>query len=285
PASGEKDKKKGNGPGTGGGGPADQAAEALDGETPADFLARNGLAPEAWRALGDALSSVSDGVELQAGVAVDFSSSLTVGVGVGVSAGFQAGLDVSVDAALGLAADVSGGADADLDAGFALAAAGGVTAAAETAASTDAQVAADSTRESFGMATGGGGSATTPAPSGAARSPVATTPSARTGASGSGPAAPLPPRADKRATTYGRGVPLRDRVTAPDGRSGDGGYVVVGATARGDLVPVGHDRRSAPWESLSPSPTRDAADREQHRRTPSCGCHRCDPRGRQAYRS
>src|SRR4029077_3263938 len=54
----------GNGPGTNGGGPIDRAAAALSGETPADFLARNGLAPEAWRALGSALDALGDGIEL-----------------------------------------------------------------------------------------------------------------------------------------------------------------------------------------------------------------------------
>jgi hypothetical protein len=40
------------------------------------------------------------------------------------------------------------------------------------------------------------------------------------------PSAPLPPRADPRSTTFGRGVPLRDRVGVPGAETA--AYVVVG---------------------------------------------------------
>jgi len=123
PAAGDGDAAA-NGPGSSGGGPIDRAVAALSGETAADFLARNGLAPEAWRALGSALT-LGGGIELEAGLAVGFDTSLTVGGGIGVTGGLHAGLGASIDATLGLAPTPRSG----LTSGFALSAAGGVTAA------------------------------------------------------------------------------------------------------------------------------------------------------------
>ena len=121
-----------NGPGSSGGGPIDRAVAALSGETAADFLARNGLAPEAWRALGSSLT-LGGGIELEAGLTVGFDTSLTVGAGVGVTGGLHVGLGASVDATLGLASTTRTSTPGGLGQGFALSAAGGVTAAAETA--------------------------------------------------------------------------------------------------------------------------------------------------------
>jgi hypothetical protein len=278
PASGEGD-------GGTGGGPSDRAAEALAGETPADFLARNGLAPEAWRAIGGALSALADGIELEAGVAVDFSSTLAFGGSVGVSAGFQAGIDVGVDARLGLTADAG--------AGLALAAAGGLTAATQSAASAAAAGAADAARERFGVARQATQASGRPASAAAqfaagvdSRQPVATAPSVRTLAPQPASPAPLPPRADPRATSFGFGVPLRDRVTSAAAEGAVGTYVVIGPRLPATQVTDVSARRGrgTPWEQLAATDATRRADAEQHRRSPPCGCHRCDPRGRQRYR-
>jgi hypothetical protein len=266
----------GNGPGTSGGGPIDRTAAAIAGETPADFLARNGLAPEAWRAVGPALDAFGDGVELPAGASIGFDTSLFAGPGIGVSAGLHVGIDASIGASLGLEEGASSasstGSVSALEQGFALSAAGGVTAAAETAKQVEASVAADAARSSFGMASAGDDRA----PVMANRAPLATSSSARTQSPVAPPPAPMPPRADERATTFGRGVPLRDRREVP-GAHPDG-YVVIGRAAPIDTTMRARGRRPMPWEQLSAA-TRAVADREQSARTPSCGCHRCDPFG------
>lgn len=269
PGAGDGDLQP-TGPGSNGGGPVDQAAAALAGETPADFLARNGLAPEAWRALGSVLGALGEGIELEAGVSIGFDASLSVGLGVGVSAGLHVGLGTSVETSLGLQAG-SGGASAagaGLQQGFALAAAGGVTAATESARTSEASGAADAARAGFG-GTPAAASVIGP-PAAAARSPLAAGGSARTLSATSAAPAASPPRADRRATSYGRGVPLRDRVTVP-GAEPDG-YVVLGRPSA--IAPDGgHISALAPWERLGASSTRLDADREQGARRPDCcGC-------------
>ena len=267
PDSGEGDEEAPGGPGTSGGGLADTSVPALDGETPADFLARNGLAPEAWRALGSALDALSDGIELEAGLSVEFASSLSIGAGLGVSAGFRAEVGTSVEAALGLggAGPPSGstGRSTGLQAGFALSAAGGTTAAFETAKAAGADAASGAARASFG-AEGDRGPA---AASGGSRAPLTASTSSRTQPALPAPPAPLPPKADPRATTFGFGVPLRDRIGVP-GSDADG-YVVIGRALPTEIS--GRSRRpgtTAPWEQL-PAPATSALDR---RPTASAGC-------------
>ncbi|GAA3650811.1 hypothetical protein GCM10022237_08200 [Nocardioides ginsengisoli] len=155
-------------------GPVDRAAAALAGESAADFMARNGLPPEAWRGLGAALD-VSGGIELQAGMTIGFDSNLSAGAGLGVSAGVHLGLDVSVGASLGLEAGVG------VDQGLALSAAGGPTLAFAQEQATLSLTAVDAARVSFG------GTAT---------------------ASGAFSAS-AEAHVDARATSFGAGVPLR----------------------------------------------------------------------------
>ena len=252
-----------NGPGSSGGGPIDRAVAALSGETAADFLARNGLAPEAWRALGSSLT-LGGGIELEAGLSVGFDTSLTVGAGVGVTGGLHVGLGASVDTTLGLASSARSG----LGQGFALSAAGGATAAAETAKTTAAAASANASRTSFGRP-----------PAAAAARPADRTPLAVTGSMRTQPAtpaapAPPPPQADARATAYGRGVPLRDRAQVP-GAEADG-WVVIGAPSPIEAS-ARPGRGGAPWERLGPITS---AGGDDSRDTGSCGCHRCDPLGR-----
>jgi hypothetical protein len=168
-----------------------------------------------------------------------------------------------------------GAAGAGLQQGFALSSAGGLSAAAEAGKASTATAAADAARTSFGL----GPRETLVAPIGAtSRRPLATSTASRALPATPAPAAPLPPKADPRATSFGRGVPLRDRVPVP-GAQADG-YVVIGAAPPVDPSGLSRRGRAAPWERLAPSVSRDAGDREQHARRPSCGCHRCDPLGR-----
>jgi hypothetical protein len=145
----------GTGPGTTGGGPADRTADALAGESAADFAARMGLDPSAWRGIA-AQVGVGSSLSLSAGVSIDFNSSLSAGVGIGFSAGIEASAGVSLGASFGLEAGASlsagASASADASAGFALAAAGGVGAAIETVAIVKAESAATGARRSFGSA-------------------------------------------------------------------------------------------------------------------------------------
>lgn len=256
-----------NGPGSSGGGPIDRAVAALSGETAADFLARNGLAPEAWRALGSSLT-LGGGIELEAGLTVGFDTSLTVGAGVGVTGGLHVGLGASVDATLGLAPTTRTPTPSGLGQGFALSAAGGVTAAAETAKTAAAAESANASRVSFGRPAATGAAEARPAD----RTPLAVTGSVHTLPATPAAPAPPPPHADSRSTAYGRGVPLRDRVAVPGAEAN--GWVVIGAPSP-IVAPVRSSRRGAPWERLGASLRDDAC---------RCGCHRCDPFGRSGHR-
>jgi hypothetical protein len=179
--AGKKDK---NGPGEGTNDPAgdtpksDRSDTALDGETAAEFLARQGLDPAAWRGLDVDLSA---GLSLEAGIEVGFSASLGVGFGVGVSVGVMAEVGVSLEASLGFGASavLSAGAGASAnaavsaglsasagstkstsssskkvngnDAGKALSAAGGIQSAIETVKINETQAVSAEAQSAFGI--------------------------------------------------------------------------------------------------------------------------------------
>ncbi len=260
----------------------DSASEALDGETPADFLARNGLAPAAWRALGGALDALADGIELPAGLAVGFNSSLAIGGGLGVTAGFRAGLDIDADVAIGLGTGIT--ARSGVAPARALSAAGGVTVAIERSSERASSDAASSARASFGMAS-------TAAPSAASAAAAAGSVDAASSvraplmASGSGRVRPAvdaaprerPPQADRRAATFGRGVPLREQTVVPGSASDR--YVVLGRPPAPSPIEVPGRSIVAPWKHLPAGAAQAFADRTQAGRTSSCACRSCDPRG------
>jgi len=122
-----------NDPSGGGNNSSDRSATALEGESPAEFAARQGLDPSAWRGLDVDLGL---DLSLEAGVEIGFSAGLSLNAGVGITAGIQAGVDISLEAAVGLnvsaSANATAGMSADTAAGFALSSAGGVSAAIET---------------------------------------------------------------------------------------------------------------------------------------------------------
>ena len=171
----------GNGTNNPGGNPpnSDRSDTAMDGETGAEFLARQGLDPAAWRGLDVDLSA---GLSLEAGIEVGFSASLGVGLGVGISAGVMAEVGVSLEASLGIgdSAVLSAGAGASTNAsvsaglaagsagsaksgssqskkidangaGMALSAAGGVQSAIETVKINEIQAITSESQSAFGV--------------------------------------------------------------------------------------------------------------------------------------
>ena len=298
-------------PGAGGPGaapPADRTAPALGGESVAEFAARQGLDPAAWRAVGAGIASP---LALEGGRQIDFSTALTPAPGVGVSAGVEAGVGLSLEASLGLDARAAGAG-----AGFALAAAGGVQAALAIAANARATAAAGASRAAFGLAGPAPRALSAPSPSTPAAAPpapvtpagTAPAPSAReeppgpaerrstrptdprsgrplearpSQPAGSNPSRPAarrsaPPTVDPRAVSFGSGVPLRPRVhgAASERPSAGDAWVRVGARPAPPIDPV-RDPATPPWAALpARDPGRRAADAEQGRRRPTrpCGC-------------
>jgi Contractile injection system tube protein len=300
----------GVGPGSRGRGPTDSSAQALAGESVADFAARMGLDPSAWRGIAGQLGA-SSSLSLKAGVSVDFDSTLAAGAGVGVSAGVEFDASASVEASFGL--DASGGAN--VSAGFALSAAGGLGAALETVAIVQAESAAADARRSFGPAVpptpivrppavnvSAGATAVGPASIPAASTaaihtaldlpPPSITPkpalpdqtrtplqiAARTSSPSrqrAAPSAPPPPLADPRATSFGLGVPLRPRVgSAADLRAGlTAGRVPLRPRAPVTSVLDSTNPSDPPWTRLPPDHVRNAADQAQASRFPARPCN------------
>jgi hypothetical protein len=301
-------------PGTGPGsttpaGPTDRSAQALGGESAADFAARMGLDPSAWRGIAAQLAGGAS-LSLAAGASIDFSSSLSASAGIGVSAGVDLGASASVDAAFGLSA--AAGADASAS-GFALAAAGGVGAAIESVAITKSAGASTAARRAFassipaaaGRAPAAApglpslGTASLPSASAAAlasTAPIAPeavavkaappdqprTPLLLSGAlspsqQAAAAPAPPPPRADPRAATYGYGVPLRPRVgSAADLRAdAASGRIALKPRAPVTEVLAPGDPSAPPWTRLPAGSAQTAADKTQARRSPRrpCGCN------------
>ena len=265
-------------PGSTDNGPTDRSAQAVGGESAADFAARNGLDPAAWRGVA---AGIANPLSLPAGLDISFNSGLSAAAGLGVSLGVGVGVGVglSVEASLGLKADVTFGVSASALAGFALSAAGGVTAAVQTASIVRAEAAASQARSAFGAPAGasggtgtrGAGSLPAGASGSAASGPSATSQPgaplvrgasagtaggsapARPAAAGSGSAAPGRPVADPRAASFGYGVPLRPRVTGPaDDRPGTSTWIRVGTRPRSAEPRPLSDPTLPRWAGLRP---------------------------------
>ena len=181
------------------GGIAGTVARALEGESLSMMALRNGLPPQAWRALA---GGVSDPTRLPAGQEVALPPSAQAGPGAGSQQGVQSGTERSAAPSaaqrVGLAPAAGTPALGALQRGYALAAAGGLGAALETVKADAGGSGATQARRDFA---GAGGSA---ASSVDALSTAAGTPGQRQQV--------FALRADPRAQAYGRGVPLRDRV-------------------------------------------------------------------------
>lgn len=253
---------RGGGPGSGPqDAPTDSSREALGGESPPEFAARNGLDPSAWRAVAPGL----DGLDLPAGASIGFSASASASLGLGVHAGVEAGLDASLAVSLGL----ESAAGAAKQAGFALSSAGGVTSAIATAQGQELGAAVDAARRAFGAAPGSGaaaGAGSTRAGSTAAPGRAGTDRPAVAGVLTS-----QPPTVDPRYAAFGRGVPLRPRV-------GTGSRATVAGQEASGLPPTTTDTTVPGWQAL---PTRTgwsaAADRTRSsgQRPSPCGHRSC----------
>lgn len=288
------------GEGSAGGG-SDQSAPALDGETPAEFAARNGLDPSAWRGLDVDLSA---GLSLSAGLEVGFSAGLNVSAGIGVSVGVQAGVDVSLEAALGLSVDAKAGASAKASvggvatssAGLALSSAGGVAAAIETVKVANSEAAAEQARQNFAQpsasaasASGGGGALVSSIDSAsntvAAQSVKASARQAHTPLSSSGPRsvseqqnaqpAPPPPLADPRAISFGAGVPLRPVIKSSREQQRPR-LNAIKSQAAIDGPPKSSDPSTPAWQALPRNgvvrPSSSRASRAGYQSSNRCSC-------------
>jgi hypothetical protein len=212
----------------------DFSAPALAGESAADFAARVGVDPQAWRGLS---AAGQDPLALEAGLEIGFNADLNASVGLGASAGVQAGVDISVEASFGL--------DALADAGFLLAAAGGLNAALESVQIENSGAADRQTREAFNLPVPAPVPSPKPALPEQPRPPLASTGLPSAAAQASAPPAPPPPKADARAVTFGLGVPLRPVVGDAAGRRA---VAIAGAVALRSKADTGD-----PPETLDPS--------------------------------
>src|SRR2546423_119073 len=108
-----------------------QFGVALGGESAAEFAARVGVDPAAWRGLA-VTAGGGNSLSLEAGAEVAFSANLSASAGLGVSVGVGVGASVSLETSFGLevgtgvTAVAGTAARAETAAGFALSAAGGV---------------------------------------------------------------------------------------------------------------------------------------------------------------
>jgi hypothetical protein len=249
-------------PGTSGGGKPDSTAFAQAGETLPELAARVGLAPEAWRALSVASDAVNQGVG-----ALNSVLGQTTSIGGGVAGALTAGARVDFDSSATAAVGVGGAAVVPgTAAGIALSAQGGVTASLQSAMATRAAAASGAASAAFGM--GASARSAAPAIAGFASGASTQADSRRV-------------VADRRAVTYGRGVPLRARRSTLDPALASPYVVVQPQLTRSPAVPDAvTDPRVSPWEQLpAASPGRRDADSAQQRRTPtacsctcSCGC-------------
>jgi hypothetical protein len=258
-------------PGTGGGqgaaapgqgGPPDRTGTALAGESAADFAARMGLDPSAWKSFA---AGISDPLHLDAGLQINFSSSASASAGIGLGTSATS-TDASNDPGAGAPDGVTPPADSLSPA--ALTAAGGVSQATAQHALTQSAAAAAATRAAFApgppapvsaapagppaaAATAGGPPAAAPAGTPPATARAAGTPA------GGGPVPQLSP--DPRATSFGFGVPLRPLIPLP----GSAAVAIVHDVPRGQTWPPAGTNGSPAKPVLGP---RSLA------RVSGCGC-------------
>lgn len=277
---------------------SDKSTPALDGESPAEFAARNGLNPSAWRGLDVDLSA---GLSLTAGVEVGFSASLNVSAGIGISTGVQAAVGLSLEAALGLSVDAKAGASTTTSvggvsassAGLALSSAGGVAAAIETVKVANSTAAAEQAKQSFGQTNTAAASSVSnvvdrvdsntnavaaqniKAESRQSHTPLATDGPRSVTQQRNAKPAPAPPIADSRAISFGAGVPLRPVIKSAKEQQRP--RVSATSTRRGiDGPPISSDPATPAWEALPrrgvvrPSASRTS---DKHpSRSNACGC-------------
>jgi hypothetical protein len=226
---------------------------ALQGESLSQLAARNGLSPEAWRALSRGVANPSS---LPAGQPVAVPATAGTAPGLGATQAAQSGQQQGVAQRVGVSPAGTGAtpAGAALQRGHALSDAGGLGAALETVRADQAQQGAARARQAFG-----GAGSTAPDPI----STAAATPGQRNEV--------FALRADPRAASFGTGVPLRDRVQlAHDERAN-----LLSGQARvkraGDGLPPRSSNPAVPgWVALPLAPSTPLA--SHHDRGCRCGC-------------
>jgi hypothetical protein len=221
---------------------------AIGGESLADFSARMGLDPSAWRGLAAGLDAT---LSLEAGAEIGFSASAGLGAGLGATAGLASGVSADASASLfasfGVDADPAlergaaawGGSDAGLGggavtrsgsrrsastsvtagggstAGLGLSAAGGLQSAIESVKTVYAEAAARTARSAFADPAAGtvaGASRTLPDTAGVALAGSATARSAATGT--------VAPAGARRQAGAAAAVPAAAGTTPPLPRPG-----------------------------------------------------------------
>jgi hypothetical protein len=245
-----------------GAGAGAQTFNALEGESLAQLAARAGTDPAAWRALG---GGVADPLRLPAGREVNVPAGASAAPGVGATPGVQADALRSATQRVGLdssAAVAGSGPDSSLARGHALAGAGGLGAAIETVKADAGVAGAAQARAAFAGAAGAGGHAGRAVD---ALSAAAGSPGTRNQV--------FSLRADPRADTFGRGVPLRDRVQVGHDERANllAGQAVVGRS--GDTLPPTTVDPSMPgWVALPLRASSAEATTSPHARGCGCGC-------------
>jgi hypothetical protein len=275
----------GTGPGTTAGGGALTAGArtetALNGESAAQFAARVGLDPAAWRGV---VGATDNPLAIGGGAELTFDASAGAGATLGVSVGVEIGAGASLEQEFGLEVKASVptrdglALGPEASSGFRLAAAGGLGPAIDRVAKQRSDTAAAAARASFGPSVAS--APTAPLPAAPAAPPQPHTPLRQTGLSGPGArrragSAPPLPAPDARETTFGLGVPLRPSVpgTATGLPSTRPGGIVLrpGETPPG-TVTTPDDPTAAPWTYLPPAPAASGARGERPRRPAGCAC-------------
>ena len=256
---------------------------ALGGESAAEFAARVGVDPAAWRGLqigGESSLSLSAGVE------VGFDTNLSASAGLGVTVGVEAGTKASIEQSFGLATTTSMnavtgvGVGAQLASGFALSSAGGVRAAIESVQLARNETAQVRAREAFKAPVLSSAPVPQPKSPEQARPPLTRTGLPGPSAQQAAPPAPRPPRADPRASSFGFGVPLRSTIGAAADRRSESVYgaVAIRPKVTSGEPPLTHDPTTPSWVALpARDPNRTSADKLQGKLHPSkpCGCSGC----------
>ncbi len=290
-------------------------ALAIGGESAAEFAARVGVDPQAWRAI--AAGQVDGTLSIQAGAELSFDASFSAAAGLGATSGAEAQLGVGIEAAFGAMTSPAPTVGAAAP-GFALSAAGGLGAALRTMEIVGASAAAAATRRGFDAppaaplpspATGTPAGTRPAAAQGLASVPAATrdaatralpgvtpprpdapaqprTPLAQTGLAAvrlAAAPAPQPPRPDPRASAFGLGVPLRPRVGGDDldlRTATPTDAIPLRPRARTAGAPGRSDPGAPPW-AAAPTTTGATHGTSAHgssgagRAGGRCGCARC----------
>jgi hypothetical protein len=270
-------------PGSSGSG-GNNSAPALGGESAADFAARMGIDPSAWRGVAGGLGA---SLSLEAGMEIGFSASLNAGVGMGVTVGVQVGASASLEANLGLEVAASAASSAQAvaaqNAGFNLAAAGGLGAAVESVKLVNAQTAVDGARSAFRQATTSASQAASTVQLGLpeqSRTPLSQSDASQPALSASSSnTTPVRRGADPRAAAYAFGVPLRSTVgAAAQSRAGAmRGSLVLYSASRASVSASGeppetHDPNIPRWIALADNTRTVQRTRNRRRPLSSCGC-------------